>query len=286
MHKHIWYNICMTIVEKYLGLGFFLALNLLIIILTETIGGGTWFFETGIIHIIAIGFVVLTGVRVYSHYYTYDPILEKFIHACLIAMAVFAISHLVEFFSFVVLKNYSDAIYINVANFYLGSLLLITIGAESFIRVLKGRSAALQRLLIAGIVILTALSASLLVNDTLLSLEMHSPVPYFYTVITVITLGLCLHKVRQIKRLVDFMPEFINYLLVSVILIGIATLVSIYYEFFVDLLRIAEYQAIYLSHFAFYASLSALYLAFGKTAHLGGMLEELQKEASSNKELA
>lgn len=273
----------MTTVEKYLGITLFLALNILIIILTETVGGGTWFFETGIIHMIAIGFVALTGVRIYSHYYTYDPILEKFIHACLIAMAVFAISHLVEFFSFVVLKNYSDAIYINVANFYLGSILLITIGAESFIRILKGRSATLQHLLIAGIVILAALSTSLLVNDTLLSLKMNSPVPYFYTAIIIATLSLCLYKVRQIKRLVDFMPEFINHLLVSVVLIGMAALISIYYEFFVDLLGIAEHQAIYLSHFAFYISLSTLYLAFGKTAHLGGMLEELQNKGVAGK---
>lgn len=267
----------MTFVEKYLNTKFFIVLNILIIALAETIGGGTWFFASGTIHVIAISFVVLALVRTYAHYYTYDPILEKFVHACLAAMAVFAVSHLIEFFSFVVLKSYSDAVYINVANFYLASILLITIGAESFLRVLQGRSAALTRMLIAGIVALAFLSISLLFNDELMSLEINSPVPYLYTFAVLAALGFCIYKVRRIKRLVDFMPGFVNYLLVSVALIGVAALISIYYEFFVDIFGFPEYQAIYLSHFAFYISLSSLYLAFGKTNHLGGMLQEVQE---------
>src|SRR3989344_6612019 len=105
----------MMIIDKYLGLNFFLALNILIILLAQTVGNGTLFYRTGIIHIIAIGFVVLALIRAFFHYYTYDHILEKFIHSCLIAMFVFAISHLVEFFSFIVLHRYADSVYINVA---------------------------------------------------------------------------------------------------------------------------------------------------------------------------
>lgn len=263
-------------IDKYFGLKFFLVLNALIIILAESLGGGTLFYRTGIIHIIAIGFVIFALMRVFFHYYTYDRILEKFIHACLFAMAVFAISHLVEFFSFAILHSYVDAVYANVANFYLISLLLITIGAESFLRVLQGRSTYVINVLIAIIIGLFALIIMFMLRDNVVSLEMDSYAPMIYTVAILTAIGLGLYKILKIKRLVDFMPGFINYLSISIIFIGIAALTNIYYEFFVDLLGIAEHQAVYFSHFAFYISLSFLFLAFSKVSHLGGMLEEVK----------
>lgn len=266
----------MMTIDKYLDVKFFLILNVLIILLAQTLGNGTLFFRTGIIHVIAIGFVALALVRVFFHYYTYDHILEKFIHACLAAMAIFAVSHIVEFFSFVILHRYADAVYMNVANFYLISLLLIVIGAESFLHVLKGRPAHVIRILTVVIIILTLLSVALLFNDRLISLGTNSFAPITYTVATLAAIGLCLSKMWQIKKRVDFMPSFVNYLSVSIVLIGIATLTNIYYEFFIDLFGLPEYQAVYFSHFAFYIALSFLFLAFGKVSHLGGMLEEVK----------
>ncbi len=271
----------MTIIDKYLDLKFFLLLNALIIFLTQTMGEGTLFFRTGIIHIIAIGFVFLALLRVFFHYYTYDHILEKFIHACLAAMAIFAISHIVEFISFAVLHRYADAVYINVANSYLVSLLLITAGAESFLMVLHGRSDNTIRMIIVAITGLVLLSVTLLIKDNLISLEMDSPAPIIYTVATLGAMGLSLFKVHQIKKRVDFMPSFINYLSVSIVLIGLAALTNIYYEFFIDLFGLPEYQAVYFSHFAFYVALSFLFLAFGKVSHLGGMLEEVKRMNST-----
>lgn len=267
----------MLAIDKYLSLNFFLGLNALIVLLAQTMGNGILLFNTGIIHIIAIGFVALALVRVFFHYYTYDHILEKFIHACLAAMAIFAISHLVEFFSFVILHRYADAVYANVANFYLISLLLIAIGTESFLRILQGRSAFVIRVLTIAIIGLSLLIGALIKNDQLISLETTSLAPMIYTVATLAAIGLCLSKMWQIKKRVDFMPDFINYLSISIILIGVATLTNVYYEFFVDLFGLPEYQAVYFSHFAFYASLSFLFLAFSKISHLGGMLEEVKK---------
>lgn len=266
----------MVIIDRYLGFNFFLSLNVLIILLTETVGGGTLFFRLGIIHIIAISFVAFALVRVFFHYYTYDPILEKFIHACLAAMMIFAVSHIIEFVSFEILHSYADAIYVNVANFYLVSILVITIGAESFLRVLQGRPAHLIRTLMASIIILSLLSLSLLINDHLLSLEVTSTTPYIYTVATFTIIGLSLSKMWHIKKRVDFMPGFVNYISISIILIGLAILISVYYEYFITIFKFPEYQVVYFSHFAFYAALSFFFIAFSKVSHLGGMLEELK----------
>lgn len=273
----------MKTIDTYLNLKFFLILNALIIVLAETLGNSMLLFQTGVIHMIAISFVFLALLRVFFHYYTYDHILEKFIHASLGAMAIFAISHIIEFVSFVILHRYADAVYVNVANMYLISLLLIAIGAESFLRILQGRPAHLVRILISIIIGLVLLSLALLWNDELISLEMDSSAPIIYTVATFAAIGLCLTKMRQIKKRVDFMPGFVNYLSISIILIGVATLSNVYYEYFIDLLGLPEYQAVYFSHFAFYASLSFLFLAFGKVSHLGGMLDEVKNTDETRK---
>lgn len=272
----------MKTIDKYLNLNFFLMLNVLIVVLTQTLGDGTLFYKTGFIHIIALGFVILALLRVFFHYYTYDHILEKFIHACLAAMGIFAVSHIVEFVSFIILHRYADAVYANVANSYLISLLLITIGAESFLHILQGRPAHMIRILSAIIVALVLLSIALLVNDTLISLEVGSLTPIIYTIATIVAIGLSLSKMWQIKKRIDFMPGFVNYLSISTVLIGVAALTNIYYEYFIDYFAFPTYQAVYFSHFAFYAALSFLFLAFGKVSHLGGMLEEV-KNQNANK---
>lgn len=266
----------MKTIGKYWGLTFFLVLNTLIIVLAQTLDGGTLLYNTGIIHIIALGFVGLALIRVFYHYYTYDPILEKFIHATLAAMGIFAFSHIVEFLSMTVLHQYADAVYINVANYYLISLLVISLGTEYFLGVLYSHSPRMNRVIYALIAGLVLLSGALIINDRLISLNVGSYTPIIYTVATLAVIVFNLYKMRQIKRGVDFMPGFVNYLSVSIVLIGVAALSNVYYVFFTDIFNLPEYQAVYFSHFAFYIALSFLFLAFGKVSHLGGMLEEVK----------
>lgn len=267
----------MTTINKYLGLNFFIPLNMFIIVLAETVGGGTLFFKLGIIHIIAIGFIILALTRIFYHYYTYDRFLEKFIHACLWPMAIFTISHVIEFLGLMVFFERPDTIHANVANFYLIGLLIITIGAESFLCILQGRPAHLLRLLIIASVCLALLSTTLLAHDQLISLDTNSSALTIYAIATIATTILTLSKIQQIKKRVDFMPSFVNYLSASVIFIGIAVLIDIYYKFFFNLFGLPEYQAVYFSHFAFYAALSFLFMAFSRVSHLGGMLEEVKR---------
>ncbi len=265
------------VIDKYLNLWFFVALNLVIIVLTETVGGGTWFYESGVIHIIAVVFVLLAGLRIAYHHYTYDPILEKFVHMCLAAMGVFALAHIVEFFSLVVLGHYPDSVYVNVANMYLISLLLIVIGAEAFLRVYRVRSAWLIWVAATIITALFSLSILILTNPDLVSLETDSIMPFLYCAAVLTIAIVALFKAWQIKKLVGLIGGFVNYLFVAVILISLAVLPNIFYEYLVHMLHVSEHQADYLSHFAFYAALSVLFLAFSRLNHLGGILDEVSQ---------
>lgn len=274
----------MRTIENYLNAYFFLGFNMLVIILAETVGDGRLFFDKGIIHVIAVCFVFLTIIRIFYHYYTYDPILETFIHTSLAAMGVFAVSHIVEFVSFMVLHKYADIVYTNVANFYLMSLFLIILGAESFLRRLHGRSMFLTRFLYGGIFVLMIWSAVLLfMQNSSLSTDTVS-ISLLYTLATFAAIWIGLSKMHEIKRNVKFMSEFVDRLSLSIVLIGLSVLPNIYYEFVVHTLKLPEIQIVYLSHFAFYGSLSVLFLAFGGVFRWGGLLEEVAQRDLQKKD--
>jgi hypothetical protein len=64
--------------------------------------------------------------------------------------------------------------------------------------------------------------------------------------------------------------------------IMLATLPYIFYDLLEMRWGVPMYQIMYLSHFFFYASLSLMFLAFGKITVLGGELEELKTMTEKN----
>lgn len=265
----------MSFIDKYLNTYFFLGLNLIIIVTAETFGGGTLFYEFGIIHIIAVMFIFLAFIRVLYHRYTHDPILQKFINMTLVAMAVFAIAHIAEFITLFFLGGYSDGVFANASNLYLISLLLIVMGAESFLRVYHARSAWLIWVTRVAIIALLGFTVALIMNGELISLEPEDPAPYIYTIAMIAIASLALKKALEIKKQVSFTAGFINYLAASILLICLAIIPNTLYDFFVHIFHLSERQTTYFSHFAFYGALSVLFLAFGQIKQLGGVLDEV-----------
>lgn len=263
--------------DKIFNLYSLIAINIAIILLALSVGDGKYFFQSGLIHIIAILFIILAVSRTFGHYYTYDPVLEKFFHATLVALSVFAASHVVEFFSIEVFNEYRDAAFAEVTNFYLVSLLSIIIGAEFFLKIRHSWSKLLQKISGVAIVLILAFSAALLVNDRLVSLAPENPAPYIYASLVFITGLVAIVEVSKIKRLTSIAEGFVNYLSPGLVLIVLAAIPNIFYELIVDVLGVAEYKVVYVSHFAFYAALSLLFLAFGKLSVSGGVYEELKK---------
>src|SRR3989338_7394015 len=136
-----------------------------------------------------------------------------------------------------VFKIYQGATFANVVNFYLISILTLAIGAELFLKVYRGRDARLIMLLSGIIAAILILIAAFLINPELISLEPDSWMPFAY----------------------------------------VLALFGIFYEFLEEYLGIAGYQIIYFSHFAFYAALSLMFLAYAKLSYLGEFYEEIKK---------
>lgn len=273
----------MTKLDKIFNPFTFLIINLTIIILALTIGGGRLFFDTGIIHIIAVFFILLSAFRIVMHYYTYDPVLEKFVHAVLAAMAIFAISHIVEFASLMIFKHYEDSVFINVANFYLISLFVVISGASHFLEISYPRAKLLRNISMAIISALAVFVAVIFYNQKLISLEPNVMVPYIYTAFAIIAGILATITAFRVKKLTPIAIGFSNYLMAAIILIVLAIVPNVLYEFIIDTFGVAEFRIIYISHFAFYAALSLFFLAFRKLSYLGGVFEDLKKIARAGK---
>lgn len=254
-------------------------INVAIVLLAEFAGGGRLFFNSGLIHLMAVLFVALAVARIFVHYYTFDPILEKFLWASLAAFAIFTVSHIVEFASMMVFHIYQDATFANVVNFYLISILTLAVGAELFLKVYYERGARLIMLLSGIIAAIFILIAAFLINPNLISLEPDSWMPYMYALALLGAGFYGIFKMLQIRKLVTIAVGFVNYLVAAIALIMLAAMFDVFYEFLEHYLVIADYQIIYFSHFAFYAALSLMFLAYAKLSYLGEFYEEIKKIA-------
>ncbi|MDD3531533.1 MAG: hypothetical protein PHV99_03035 [Candidatus Pacebacteria bacterium] len=253
-----------------------LSINIVIIVLALTVGGGLYFFETGLIHLIALLFIALALLRMFYHHYTYDPILEKFVHASLFALLVFAGSHVIEYVSMMFLNRYVDAVFENVANFYLISTFAIIAGATHFSSINhKTYSSFLRKFSYAVIVGLFLLALFLLANDRAILLDTASGTSYAYAGMLAIAGALTSIEILRIRRLTPIMHGFTTYLLGALFTILVAILPNIFYEALGDA-GVPSYVSIYASHFLFYAALSLFFLAFKKMAYLGGVYEDLK----------
>lgn len=272
------------LLEKIFNPFVLLFLNGAAIIIAEFAGGGTFFLHTGLIHGIALLFVALAVSRLFIHYYTFDPALEKFVHAALAALLVFSASHFMEFVSYRFLNMAGDAIFANVLHFYLVSLLLISVGAEFFLRKVDRRSPVLTALYITGIIVMVGLTFAYFANDRIVTLAPGSPtVPAYSALVAAIT-ALGIYKLLRIKNRVSIAAGFVNYLLAAYALIALSATQGIYADILVRDLGIPLIQIIYVSHFTFYAALSFMFLAFVKFANLGGLYTAAQEELRREKQ--
>lgn len=266
-----------ALLDRALNLYSLTAFNVVIIMLALTTGGGMYFITTGLIHLVALLFIVMAVLRIFYHAYTYDPILEKLVHASFFALLVFAGSHITEYASMMFFNEYQDSVFANVANFYLISTLAIIAGATYFSGINHKTYAVLLRkasfVLIASLLLF---SLYLFMNDKAISLEMEDAAPYLYAVGIVIAGVLAVVEVNKVKRLTPIMVGFTTYLLGALVLILVAILPYIFYDALASI-GIPEYGSLYISHFLFYAALSLFILAFKELAPLGGVYEDLRR---------
>lgn len=262
-----------------------ILINIAIILAAEFAGNGLFFYETGLIHAVAILFIILAVSRFFYHIYTFDPIFEKLVHATIAASVVFAISHIFEYVSMMIFHSYKDATFANVVNFYLIGFILIAIGAESFLRIIGRRSTYIIKLFFIIIFAFTILIILFSINDKLISLEPDSLAPFLYAFLIIVVGAIGIGIVREIKKIVPISAGFSNYLLSSLALLIFAMIPYVFYEFIAERFHyynIQNYQIIYVSHFVFFAALSFLFLAFTKLSW-GGIYAETRNLVENKK---
>ena len=263
----------LTKFEKILNYRTLLLINLIIIVATEL--SGHVFEELGIIHLVAIIFVILGISRIFIHYDVYDRYLRLLIVGGSFSLVIFSISHLVEFLGYAYFKIYEDAIFVSVINLYIMSMLAVAIGAEYFIRTLKKGLPIMTVILIITVISFFILTLMVFFKKLSVSLEPDELTPYIYAILVLGTSFLSLNRLMQIKKHVSIMVSFINYFMGAFVLITISALNYVFYDF-INGIGIPEFQIIYISHFLFYGALTLIFLAFGHLTNLGGIYKEVQ----------
>lgn len=252
--------------------------NFILIVSVETIGNGHFFVDTGLIHAVAIMFIILAGFRLFERYPVTDPAIRRFTWLSLAAMATFAVSHVVEFMSYKVLKLSEDASFANVVNFYVASILMIGIGVEYFLQARRSGKGGLLLPKALAVVLLAGLTVLFVVNDKAVDMDPAGPVPWLYAAVVLVSFGIGVARLRTLERKVPALAPFIRDMSFALVLILLATVPNIFYEALGDRLGIPKYQVINLAHFGFYASMSVFFLAFERLKQIGGIYKDLSAE--------
>ncbi|MBI2450103.1 MAG: hypothetical protein HYV47_01045 [Candidatus Nealsonbacteria bacterium] len=263
----------------------FILINALIILTTELFG--TLFFDEGIIHIIALLFVITAGISLARNYYLADPIFKKFLIASIFAFILFSASHISEFIQFHFSGGYNDHIFAITVNFYLTSILFMILGSEIFIRAYSGYRRSRIFIIIGGILIAIFIYLSFLfsVRPEAISLEPEGITPYLYGAASLLLAFLFWRRLLRLRKSLN--PSFVGFfrsLKAMLIFVTVSMLFNIFYEFIEDGAGIPEYQIVYFSHFFFYGGLSIMFLAFEELLKVGGLIGDIRERLKNNRD--
>ncbi len=253
--------------EKIFSAKNLLVLNVGIILVAELTG--SFFLDYGIIHIIALFFLLLGISRVFVHYNTFDQYLNPLTIGSVAALLLFSVSHLMEYFGLNSKGEYSDALYIDVTNLYMTGMLLVAIAAQYFIHK-RDKTPITLLLLIVSFIISLVVTALCLLRTIEISIEPDEPIIYIYSLIVVIVSIVSAHRLHRIGRAVSIMHNFAGYVAVAFVLIAASSLHYSLYEL-LEHAGVPVMQIIYINHFLFYAALSLIFLAFSHLSKLGGL---------------
>lgn len=259
-------------VGKILNQWVLLAINVIIILVTEM--SGEFFMQTGIVHLIAILFIMLGVSQLFVHYHVHDAFLLPLIRSGSIALLIFSASHVVEFLSIVYFKTYTDAVFVNVANFYMISMFAVMIGAEYFLRKLNKKPAILS-VEIAGLIIFLLYTTLIFLQKVHVSLELEGITPYIYGIVILAMTFFGVSRLVAIRKRVTIMIGYINYFIAAFILVACSAQQYIFYDF-QTAIGVPSFQIIYVSHFLFYGALTFIFLSFERLTHLGGVYAAIE----------
>jgi hypothetical protein len=254
---------------------FLLLVNAAIIVATQVTGGGTWFAESGVIHLLALIFCGLSVITIFKLRHLEGEVFMSVFKSFLAALVLFSFVHVLEFVVNAVpnegLKGVADLIVIIL---YAMGLVQISDGYKNVLLLRKTEDDRVPQL--PGIMLLV-LALICLVVYMIPALE--DAKPFLPVMMLFFTIPLAINLVHRGHRMVKLMPMltgFMQYMRLSFLLIAFASA----FEFLesVQISAIPEEQMTYFAHYAFYAAISLQLLGFSTLFTLGGIYEELRLE--------
>lgn len=249
-----------------------LFINVAIIIFVEATS--MFFMRTGLIHLIAILFIALGISRIFVHYDVYDQYLKPLIHGGILTLIIFAVSHVLEYFSYSFLYLPYDAIAANVVNLYLTGLLIIILSVEHFLKRIEKEPKILPPILYAGVSVSLALTVLFFFRSNLVELTTASWLVYGYGLAVVMVAILGIRRLLRLRSHVTILVNFVNYFTASFALVSASALLYVLNDL-LESVGVPYMQVMYISHFLFYGASSLMFLAFVRISRLGGVYEGL-----------
>ncbi|MEY4744597.1 MAG: hypothetical protein RL272_542 [Candidatus Parcubacteria bacterium] len=254
-----------------------LAAILAILVAAETVGGGSYFFQTRLIRAAAFAFTVLPLIRAATNFRVYDPTIVRVTQTSLAALAIFAESHVIAFAGGSYFGLPDDTAHALVANLYIAGLLTLIIGSELALGKMGNRPKAFAALATAGLICVFLLCFAYAGGYVRPSLAAASNLPLAYAVaISLVAASGFLSFTRLGGRL-PLLRSFVSYFLA-----GCAFLVvSAVFSFFALVLAVWPSmpiaQAAYAEAFSFMTAVSLMFLAFGKLRGFGGIYKDIHE---------
>ncbi|HAS85002.1 MAG TPA: hypothetical protein DCS23_02955 [Candidatus Yonathbacteria bacterium] len=252
-----------------------IALNLAIILSAEFIGGGTYFAETGLVHGVAIVFVGLIIVRIFSDYAFSDYILRGFLKIQLAFFLFLGLVHVYEYLGLDVYMLNPEVVELSVMGSYLLWITGVLLAFEFVFRIYSRRTVAFvsvfSAVLIGVFLLLVGANISPSIADSLPE--------WLPQVMLAGIVGFGIAGISAIRNIREIMPVFrgySHYAIPAIVLISI----SAFSEHFestgaLEILGVSGVQILYISHFLVYAALSLLLIGFGKLKKPMGIYTEM-----------
>lgn len=255
----------------YVLIAFYLA----IILATEFIGGGTYFADTGLVHAIAVIFVGLIIIRIFSDYAFSDHILKGFLKIQLAFLLLLGLVHVYEYLGLIVFPFNHAVVELSAMASYFLWLVGVLLALEFVFHIYYKKSIVFM--VILGAVLLGGFTVLIGAN---ISTALADAIPVWFP--DVMLLGVVLLGVASVlstRKIIEVMPvfkEYSRYAIPAIILLVLATF-SEYFESTGSLqaFGVSETQNLYISHFLIYAVLSLLLIAFGKLKKPTGIYAEM-----------
>lgn len=264
-----------NLLEKVFSHWTLLALNLIIIVVTEVTGG--FFMQSGLIHLIALLFIGLGITRIFIHYDVYDRYLRPLIYGGIAVLILFAVSHILEYLNYAVFYLPFPMIAANVVNFYLVGLLIVTLSATFFLKGIEKGAGIYRYLLPLVMLFLVVVTVRNYLNPSSVDLGPDKWLMYAYALAVIVATGFGVYWLQKLKKYEAMLVNFIDYFNASFIMIGISATFYVFNEVF-DNVGVDYMQVMYISHFLFYGALSFMFLSFVRLTKLGGLYDAADKQ--------